>query len=199
MRRFLTWAFNFTAAVSAVLFLATCALWPYSYWFRDEVERDVWSHGDLQSYQLRSSMGTLMIAKITKFMPNDGDQWDGTPCPIPGGGLKLYQTRPGEDPRAGPEFTDGSFGDQRGFRHIVVKSKPIFRPEFVPDFAMEFSAVTFPIWVLVTPLSLLPASWLLCRWRRSRCPRLGLCLFCGYDLRATLERCPECGTVSPRV
>lgn len=38
------------------------------------------------------------------------------------------------------------------------------------------------------------ATWVICFHRRRKRKKLGLCLKCGYDLRASIERCPECGT-----
>ena len=58
-------------------------------------------------------------------------------------------------------------------------------------------------WVLLFTLAL-PASRALCArsgqlaryWARQRSDRMGLCRSCGYDLRATPDKCPECGTVA---
>jgi hypothetical protein len=59
----------------------------------------------------------------------------------------------------------------------------------------------FPYWamVLVTSAPALVAFLNLscARWRRRRWKR-GLCANCGYDLRASDDRCPECGTAKPR-
>jgi len=51
-----------------------------------------------------------------------------------------------------------------------------------------------PIWSLLVLTGLLPFSWLARRWMARRRQKAGVCPLCGYDLRATPDRCPECGT-----
>jgi hypothetical protein len=52
--------------------------------------------------------------------------------------------------------------------------------------------------LILTLFAILPAVAFIrfCGTRRRR--RLGLCPSCGYDLRATPDRCPECGTISAK-
>ena len=61
-----------------------------------------------------------------------------------------------------------------------------------------FHAIYFPLW-FVSMISIAPLGY--CAYgtiRRNRPVRRLPCVLCGYDLRATPERCPECGTVVPR-
>jgi hypothetical protein len=53
-----------------------------------------------------------------------------------------------------------------------------------------------PAWPLLVSLGLVSLGVML-RVRRRRARRAGRCVQCGYDLRATPQRCPECGSVSP--
>ena len=56
---------------------------------------------------------------------------------------------------------------------------------------MEQWSVNFVL--VIVPLALLPALWWYVRHRRDRLLLQGRCLSCGYDLRATPDRYPECG------
>jgi predicted Zn-ribbon and HTH transcriptional regulator len=66
----------------------------------------------------------------------------------------------------------------------------------------SLNAIAVPFWAVVLAFATLPAVDLVrkIRSRRKRWFRLlhGLCQTCGYDLRATPDRCPECGAIPPK-
>jgi hypothetical protein len=62
----------------------------------------------------------------------------------------------------------------------------------------SFTYVLVPTWALFGACGLVGGAWLLSslRERRARTRRQsGRCPACGYDLRATPDRCPECGAI----
>ena len=56
-------------------------------------------------------------------------------------------------------------------------------------------SITIPHWYVLSPTAILPTLWLVRTVRRARRTCKGACPSCGYDLRATPDRCPECGAV----
>jgi hypothetical protein len=57
-----------------------------------------------------------------------------------------------------------------------------------------------PYWFVILIFAILPLVWALSAARHLRRANTSgaFCVECGYDLRATPERCPECGTVPPK-
>ena len=190
MKRLLQWTFNSMAAVSALLFVATCVLWVRSYFaaqrialsrFDDEKNRTYWTwdeiqigwggigfnrvvqSGDRATYrQFIRSMLAKTSAQIPLFHRAG-------PAEYPN-----FHVGVGDSPRFG--FKWGGFSHGRSG----------VRPQ---SSGFQFVA---PFWCLFLASLFLPAAW---AWRRRSGCGVGLCPACGYDLRARPDRCPECGTV----
>jgi hypothetical protein len=74
-----------------------------------------------------------------------------------------------------------------------------------PHFAFRISprgyqsVVILPHALLAALFAIAPARRISQLMRQRRAERAGLCPACGYDLRATPDRCPECGTAAAEV
>jgi len=109
-----------------------------------------------------------------------------------------------------PGASDPTFANWlQGFGHrswrfwclTVIRRSPLYGPGQSPLVAGSvvgyFSGVNISRWRFVLVTAMLPAAWMILRVRAWRVEharlRIGCCPKCGYDLRATPDRCPECG------
>jgi hypothetical protein len=90
----------------------------------------------------------------------------------------------------------GSVGWPRQFRFLGLSHWNYRSPPSPQWRWMHAIGFDLPYWVIATVFAILPAiairrAWLARRVRRRLAN--GLCIACGYDVRASSERCPECG------
>jgi hypothetical protein len=108
----------------------------------------------------------------------------------PGRGFRGYALRFGGDVRPSPPPADALPGGFRAERRRV-------RPGAAGPAggAWTVTRVEVPTWSVAAAAAVLPVVWVRRRLTRRRRLGAGLCQRCGYDLRATPGRCPECGAV----
>ncbi len=164
------------SALSLLLCAATTVLW-----IRSERSLDVcgnWRWGNFAG--LMSTQGAVLSIRGGNNNPNESGWFF----------------------HAGPKDVHGWT-----YLHLANSSSPMrWRPGIVAPTilgidGMEFGidGVAVPYWMLFTTflsLPLIDVGWryFLYALTMRRRARLGLCPTCGYDLRASKDRCPECGT-----
>ena len=173
-----------------LLILAIAGLWVRSYFVTDLLYSERWWLEGTQStssaYWFDSSHGAIRVGHRSQHATQRPDSVaniqrlvDQSP--------KFNWTK--QKPRAPTSYPNASF------RFLGVEIISIPTPAaFVADgVTARWTDVRFPHGLLCLLLAL-PSIWLLIKTYRARRHRPGHCRTCGYDLRASPTRCPECGT-----
>ena len=159
---------NLLAALSLVLFVAACVMWVRGYFVGDAWD---WPTPTGRA-GVDSCRGSLSMGRV--------DVPPAALATIPRG--HLFTSKPADRAAAERLTPAWSFA---GF--AVVRAHVG---------GMSATELRVPYWLLVLATGVPPAVHL---HRRSRAAkRAGTCPRCGYDLRATPDRCPECGTTAGR-
>jgi hypothetical protein len=167
--------FTLVSALSLLLCVATVVLWARSHWYDETLH---W-FGDGRELNYMSSRGELDWYYV----------WD-TDITQPDA-FRYYRS-----------------GNPQGFgtRAISLKAEPRMWSvgpilhfayfDSIPSYAERFVEIMLPWWFLTLLTAVLPFVRIR-QWFRRRGYPAGCCSVCGYDLRASQDRCPECGTVIP--
>ncbi|HEY7115987.1 MAG TPA: hypothetical protein VH475_05355 [Tepidisphaeraceae bacterium] len=201
MKRLLRILLNAATAVSLMLCVATIVLWVRSQWSSDElgyryatVWKDQPAHREVvcQAFQGSIRVGTILDAFASKSSADAAQT--GRDLRIRMGLTYANGAAEELDPWDGGLGRWGFYWHRPSGRAYGTLS---FRDDAVAYKLTRYygRAFALPWWFLTVALLVLPAR-ALWRWARTLGRPSTACSVCGYDLRATPDRCPECGTVS---
>ena len=178
------WAFASSCALSLLMCVAACVAWWRSYERSDKV---VWTRDDGQR-SLRSAQGEVVLSLYLADWSDRPDKARGlrytTDLPTSGAFELMTPLLLCYDPTAQVvRWQRGGFAwSRRGSSDDLT------------------ATAVAPFWSVTAATGAMPLGWaaaLLCgRLRARRRTRAGHCPSCGYDLRATPDRCPECGAAA---
>jgi hypothetical protein len=177
--------FTLLSALSLLLCVVVCALWVRSYLASD----CLWTRSPRPNWPGQS---TVLLAS-GQGMVLFGCSWDLDP---PGtlGLFSLLRRQPWTYERNAAMDIFKNRPGPAAFRrwHELPLKGDVGR---LFDSEKGGWSVFVPDWLPLLLTGLLPILWLVGMIQRSRRVTQSLCSTCGYDLRATPDRCPECGTV----
>jgi len=197
MKRIRRWIFNGIVMLSALSCVATLTLWARSHWRVDQMmfrEGHLDDDGEPHYTHIQyvvSSAGGLMCS----------DHFTNVP------GMKFMDGKHTFEWYAGPT-TEYPYC----FTGRSVHTDPLMIPRIRRWGGLGFEliwplpihsyfrlhSVTVPLTAIVAVTACLPAVAVTSRWRarnRKRRADQNMCIACGYDLRFTPDRCPECGKI----
>jgi hypothetical protein len=178
MNRFRRWLLNGLLTLSIYMAVATTAAWCGSFFvqFHEIVVLPIWI-GEQQRFAIfvdRSSLTLCSIRLIQEPLTNQEYM-----------GLWHNPSR---------WLHDGRF---LGFR-FIYGDLALWYDLNGPHDPQRWLGIGIPNVVAIPIFLVLPLVRFSKFLWRHRCESSGLCIKCGYDLRTTPDRCPECGTTPPK-
>jgi hypothetical protein len=166
---------RFLLSLSLVLLLASLAAWIRSYFVCDQL---VWTSKTPVTLAMSYEKGRIDFVRGT-FEPSVFVETKG-PRAVekPKAGWEVIHVNPYESHAwqvAPPEHEMHLLGAKYRSGNILFA---------------YIQNISLPLWMLVVVFGVWPTVWLVQQRRRRRS---GYCQGCGYDIRATPQRCPECG------
>ena len=183
---------NILGGTYLLLFAAVLVLWARSYVVGDMLTlthfvSDGWQSGHEvcsgRTTRLRSQRGELGVIDVRRW--REPRRWHAHEM-----GTRVSWWVADDVDEYPPDlarFARGGLGFWCGTKHLNVHSAAG---------RISVTVIGVPYWFTAATSAVAPFFWIARRARLRRRRNSGRCLNCGYDLRASPLRCPECGTLS---